>query len=81
MKVYNVTTHDGESPIAFATKREAMAHARACRKSTTVTVEQLTLIPLDKAAIVRLINCAGGYVEDSTVITTFVHPDDTTEVR
>ena len=70
MKIYSVSTDDGDAPIAFGTKREAMQLARACREQG-VTVEELTLIKIDKAAIVRLVNVAGGYVEESRVLVTW----------
>jgi len=75
MKVYAVDARDGEPAIYFATKTEAVRHARACRDTPpageTVDVEEVDLVPMTKAAIVRLLNIAGGYVEDSRIVARF----------
>jgi hypothetical protein len=75
VKVYAVDCKDGEPRLYFATKREAVHQARASRGSApagdAVEVEEVTLVPITKAVIVRLINMAGGYVEDSRIVATF----------
>jgi hypothetical protein len=75
MKVYAVDCKDGEPRLYFATKGEAIKQARASRGSApagdAIEVEEVTLVPMTKAAIVRLINVAGGYVDDSRIVATF----------
>lgn len=76
MKVYSVNASDGEAPTCYATKREAVAEARRLAREVTppgesCDVEELTLVPLTKATIVRLINVSGGYVDGSRVVATF----------
>jgi hypothetical protein len=72
--VYCVTG-DGEPPFYCAAKLDAMIAARAGSVKTPdaeLIVERCTLVPMTKAAVLRLINQSGGYVEDSTIVATFV---------
>lgn len=70
-----MNANDGEKTLYFATKRDAMREARRAAAEyapagENVEVEEVTLVKLDKAAIVRLVNGEGGFVEDSRVIAT-----------
>lgn len=76
MKVYAVNANDGEAPVMFATKGAALKEARKAAREYSprgevVEVEEIVLVPLDKATIVRLINGEGAYVEESTVVARF----------
>lgn len=73
MTVYSVDAGNGDAPSYFATKREAMTFARKCTPEDgyPVVVECLTLIPINKAAIVQLLNASGGYVDAARVIAQF----------
>jgi hypothetical protein len=76
MKVYEVNANDGESPIAYATKTEALKEAcvaakEYCPAGEVVEVNEVTLCKLDKATIVRIINGGGRYVEASRVVASF----------
>jgi hypothetical protein len=72
VKIYSVRCDDGDAPISFATKKEAVAQARKMRGSapagSNVEVEELTLVKITKHVIVDLVNCQGGYVEDSRIV-------------
>jgi hypothetical protein len=73
MKVYSVDASDGEAGLTFATKGKAYKHARemareVCPPGEFVTVEELTLVPLTKDTIVRLINSEGAYVAESRTL-------------
>ncbi len=73
MKVYNVNANDGQSTIYFATKSAAMKEARRAAREYTpagehVEVEEVTLVPVTKAVVVRLINGEGAYVDAAQVI-------------
>jgi len=80
MKVYSVHT---DEYTYFATKGEAVAFARAFAKTgstaehhwgKTINVNEVTLVKLTKDVIVRLINVAGGYVENDRVVRQFPNP-------
>jgi len=76
MKVYSVQT---DETTYFATKGEAVTFARDLAKGNncehhwgkTIDVTEVTLVPVTKAVIVRLINVSGGYVEGERVVKQF----------
>jgi len=73
MTLFEVSAANGEPSTTYATKRDAIAAARtlATDSSVVVTVDQITLGPLTKALVVRLVNVEGGYVDSRrTVYTT-----------
>jgi len=77
VKVYAVDTHDS-TPLVFATKGEAMKEARRAAREDEpdggdepITVEEWELVPMTKAAIVRLLNVSGGYLVEHRVIASF----------
>lgn len=75
MKVYGVRVGD-DSTMYFGTKREAMRHARAEASSVpesitdiaAAEVEEVTMAPITKALIVKLVNVAGEWADDSRII-------------
>ena len=75
MKLYSVNAGDGEPSIAYATKGEAMKQARVaqrevCFEGHNVEVEEMALVPITKAMIVRLVNVSGGYVDSTRIVAT-----------
>jgi len=68
-----------ERTLYFGTKREAEAYARSESRSiereyhgdTVVIVEAVELVPMDRAAILRLINDEGGFVWNSRPVAYF----------
>lgn len=77
MKFYAVDAKDGNAPIYYTTKRAALTAARQAARDAdvllgeTVDVEEVTLVPITKAVVLRLINIEGGYVDSSRVVATF----------
>jgi hypothetical protein len=76
MRVYSVDAGDGDPRLYFATKREALryAHSVTAPEGYAVLVEQVTLVPMTKAMIVRLLNVSGGYVDSAREIAHFPTP-------
>ncbi len=78
MRLYEVNFDDGDPTTTYATKREAMKAARKAvaemrreGQSGVITVDQIVTCRMDRATIIRLINCAGGYVTDRQQIAQF----------
>ena len=72
MKAYSVLAYD-RTQTAYATKGEAMKAARealAQEDVDVVRVEEIELMPITKALIVRLINYDGGYVANARHVAT-----------
>ena len=60
----------------YRTRREAVTDAKAQSKEhedMEVTVSKETLVRMDGAAILRLLNCAGGHVAKSEPVAVYVN--------
>ena len=68
--LYSVSGDSGSMEY-FGTLREATSEARsrsAVDRDVDVHVERCRLVPLTKATVIRLCNSAGGFVDESTIV-------------
>lgn len=73
MKVHAVRASNTSSLTHYATLTEAVdeAQAMAGDDRIDVDVEEVTLVKMNRDAIVRLLNMTGGYVESSRIVASF----------